>query len=83
MPTAPYQRYLTMPAEVKAAGDGSVRRVIGTGTTSSLDRHGEHVHPDAVAKSNDTLDVWIDSGSSSRSVIARSPTPARMRLQRS
>ncbi|MGC3956428.1 MAG: isoleucine--tRNA ligase [Verrucomicrobiota bacterium] len=26
---------------------------------------------DAVAKSNDTLDVWIDSGSSSRSVIAR------------
>jgi len=27
--------------------------------------------PDAVAKSNDTLDVWIDSGSSSRAVIAR------------
>jgi isoleucyl-tRNA synthetase len=27
--------------------------------------------PEAVAKSNDTLDVWIDSGSSSRSVIAR------------
>ena len=26
---------------------------------------------DAVAKSSDTLDVWIDSGSSSRSVIAR------------
>jgi isoleucyl-tRNA synthetase len=26
---------------------------------------------DAAAKSNDTLDVWIDSGSSSRSVIAR------------
>jgi len=26
---------------------------------------------DAVAKSNDTLDVWIDSGSSSRAVIAR------------
>ena len=26
---------------------------------------------DATAKSNDTLDVWIDSGSSSRSVIAR------------
>ena len=26
---------------------------------------------DAVAKSNDTLDVWIDSGSSSRSVIAQ------------
>jgi len=29
--------------------------------------------PDAVAKSNDTLDVWIDSGSSSRAVIARRP----------
>ncbi|HEX5221383.1 MAG TPA: isoleucine--tRNA ligase [Verrucomicrobiae bacterium] len=28
---------------------------------------------DAVAKSNDTLDVWIDSGSSSRSVIMRRP----------
>src|SRR6185369_6084750 len=28
---------------------------------------------EAVAKSNDTLDVWIDSGSSSRSVIARRP----------
>jgi isoleucyl-tRNA synthetase len=27
--------------------------------------------PDAAAKSNDTLDVWIDSGSSSRAVIAR------------
>jgi len=27
--------------------------------------------PDAVAKSGDTLDVWIDSGSSSRAVIAR------------
>lgn len=27
--------------------------------------------PEAAAKSNDTLDVWIDSGSSSRSVIAR------------
>ena len=26
---------------------------------------------DAIAKSNDTLDVWIDSGSSSRAVIAR------------
>jgi isoleucyl-tRNA synthetase len=26
---------------------------------------------DAVSKSNDTLDVWIDSGSSSRAVIAR------------
>ncbi len=29
--------------------------------------------PEAVAKSNDTLDVWIDSGSSSRCVIARHP----------
>jgi isoleucyl-tRNA synthetase len=28
---------------------------------------------DATAKSNDTLDVWIDSGSSSRAVIARRP----------
>ncbi len=27
--------------------------------------------PEAVNKSNDTLDVWIDSGSSSRAVIAR------------
>ena len=27
--------------------------------------------PEAVKKSNDTLDVWIDSGSSSRAVIAR------------
>jgi len=29
--------------------------------------------PDAAAKSSDTLDVWIDSGSSSRAVIARRP----------
>jgi isoleucyl-tRNA synthetase len=29
--------------------------------------------PDPVAKSNDTLDVWIDSGSSSRCVIAQRP----------
>jgi isoleucyl-tRNA synthetase len=29
--------------------------------------------PEATAKSNDTLDVWIDSGSSSRCVIARHP----------
>ena len=28
---------------------------------------------DAVAKSNDTLDVWIDSGSSSRAVLMRAP----------
>jgi len=28
---------------------------------------------EAVVKSNDTLDVWIDSGSSSRAVIARRP----------
>jgi isoleucyl-tRNA synthetase len=29
--------------------------------------------PEAAAKSNDTLDVWIDSGSSSRCVTARRP----------
>jgi isoleucyl-tRNA synthetase len=29
--------------------------------------------PDAVSKSSDTLDVWIDSGSSSRSVLMRRP----------
>jgi isoleucyl-tRNA synthetase len=29
--------------------------------------------PEAVARSSDTLDVWIDSGSSSRAVIARRP----------
>ncbi len=29
--------------------------------------------PEAVAKSNDTLDVWIDSGSSSRTVIMQRP----------
>ena len=29
--------------------------------------------PAAVAKSNDTLDVWIDSGSSSRAVLMRRP----------
>jgi len=29
--------------------------------------------PEATAKSADTLDVWIDSGSSSRAVIARRP----------
>jgi isoleucyl-tRNA synthetase len=29
--------------------------------------------PEAATKSNDTLDVWIDSGSSSRSVTARRP----------
>jgi isoleucyl-tRNA synthetase len=29
--------------------------------------------PEAAAKSNDTLDVWIDSGSSSRAVIAQRP----------
>jgi isoleucyl-tRNA synthetase len=33
--------------------------------------------PEAVAKSNDTLDVWIDSGSSSRAVLRR-----RANLQR-
>jgi isoleucyl-tRNA synthetase len=29
--------------------------------------------PDAASKSNDTLDVWIDSGSSSRAVLMRRP----------
>jgi isoleucyl-tRNA synthetase len=29
--------------------------------------------PEAIAKSNDTLDVWIDSGSSSRAVLMRRP----------
>ena len=29
--------------------------------------------PEAASKSNDTLDVWIDSGSSSRSVLMRRP----------
>jgi len=29
--------------------------------------------PEAAARSNDTLDVWIDSGSSSRAVIAQRP----------
>jgi isoleucyl-tRNA synthetase len=29
--------------------------------------------PDAVVKSNDTLDVWIDSGSSSRAVLMGRP----------
>jgi isoleucyl-tRNA synthetase len=29
--------------------------------------------PEAASKSNDTLDVWIDSGSSSRAVIAQRP----------
>jgi isoleucyl-tRNA synthetase len=36
--------------------------------------------PEAVAKSNDTLDVWIDSGSSSRAVIARRPEIAGQEL---
>ncbi|MCI0535317.1 MAG: isoleucine--tRNA ligase [Verrucomicrobiales bacterium] len=33
--------------------------------------------PEAAAKSNDTLDVWIDSGSSSRAVLMRRPELAR------
>ncbi len=32
-------------------------------------RPGNWNHPEAVSKSNDTLDVWIDSGSSSRAVL--------------
>ncbi|HEU0009687.1 MAG TPA: isoleucine--tRNA ligase [Verrucomicrobiae bacterium] len=35
--------------------------------------------PEAAAKSTDTLDVWIDSGSSSRAVISRRPELARSR----
>ena len=33
--------------------------------------------PEAVAKSDDTLDVWIDSGSSSRAVLMRRPELSR------
>jgi isoleucyl-tRNA synthetase len=36
-------------------------------------RPAEWKGPEPAAKSNDTLDVWIDSGSSSRAVIARRP----------
>ncbi|HSU56969.1 MAG TPA: class I tRNA ligase family protein, partial [Candidatus Dormibacteraeota bacterium] len=39
---------------------------------SSL-KPGDWKGPDAASKSNDTLDVWIDSGSSSKAVIARRP----------
>jgi len=35
--------------------------------------------PEAAAKSTDTLDVWIDSGSSSRAVTSRRPELARSR----
>ncbi len=34
---------------------------------------GDWKGPEAAAKSNDTLDVWIDSGSSSRAVLMRRP----------
>lgn len=37
----------------------------------SLVKPSQWTGPEAAAKSNDTLDVWIDSGSSSRSVIAQ------------
>ncbi len=37
----------------------------------SLLRPSDWKGPEGVSKSNDTLDVWIDSGSSSRSVIAQ------------
>ena len=37
----------------------------------SLLKPSDWTGPEAVAKSNDTLDVWIDSGSSSRSVLMR------------
>jgi isoleucyl-tRNA synthetase len=39
--------------------------------------------PEPVAKSNDTLDVWIDSGSSSRCVLARRPELSRRQTDRS
>jgi len=39
----------------------------------SLLRPGDWTGPEAAAKSTDTLDVWIDSGSSSAAVIARRP----------
>ena len=38
-----------------------------------LVRPADWAGPEAVAKSSDTLDVWIDSGSSSAAVIARRP----------
>jgi isoleucyl-tRNA synthetase len=37
--------------------------------------------PEAVATSKDTLDVWIDSGSSSRSVLMRQPELAHERAE--
>jgi len=37
--------------------------------------------PEAAAKSSDTLDVWIDSGSSSRAVLMRRPELARESAQ--
>jgi isoleucyl-tRNA synthetase len=39
----------------------------------SLIKPADWTGPQGVAKSSDTLDVWIDSGSSSRTVIARRP----------
>ena len=39
----------------------------------SLVKPADWTGPDAVTKSNDTLDVWIDSGSSSRAVLMRRP----------
>ena len=39
----------------------------------TLLRPGDWPGPEAVSKSNDTLDVWIDSGSSSRAVLMRRP----------
>lgn len=39
----------------------------------SLVKPSDWAGPEAVAKSNDTLDVWIDSGSSSRAVLMRRP----------
>ena len=39
----------------------------------ALLRPADWTGPEAVAKSNDTLDVWIDSGSSSRAVLMQRP----------
>lgn len=55
MPTTRYQRFLSIPAEVKASSDSSVRRIVGTGTSSCLDRQGEHIHPSAVERAMDAF----------------------------
>lgn len=55
MPTTRYQRFLSIPAEVKASSDSSVRRIVGTGTSACLDRHGEHIHPKSVERAMDAF----------------------------